>query len=163
MRRRYVVQISWMVIYEYEVPGRAFDLSSTKLLRPWSPWKCSPSRKHPGNRTLDLMISSRKLWPLDHEAGHIYIYIYIYNTAYTCIPTGWHYAHCVHGSGYGPDNELALHDKKNPVFFLMKIFGSSVLLFCNNIMVICTVNLCNWLDRSIWWFIKTTKSICIFM
>jgi hypothetical protein len=23
-----------------------------------------------GNRTRDLMISSQKLWPLDHEAGH---------------------------------------------------------------------------------------------
>jgi hypothetical protein len=32
------------------------------------------SRKNPhgrtGNRTRDLMISSQKLWPLDHEAGH---------------------------------------------------------------------------------------------
>jgi hypothetical protein len=39
------------------------------------PWGSSPSRKNPhgrtGNRTRDLMISSRKLWPLDHEAGHI--------------------------------------------------------------------------------------------
>ena len=25
-----------------------------------------------GNRTRDLMISSQRLWPLDHEAGHIY-------------------------------------------------------------------------------------------
>ena len=23
-----------------------------------------------GNRTRDLVISSQKLWPLDHEAGH---------------------------------------------------------------------------------------------
>ena len=23
-----------------------------------------------GNRTLNLMISSQRLWPLDHEAGH---------------------------------------------------------------------------------------------
>jgi hypothetical protein len=28
----------WMVIYEYEVSGRALNLSSTKLPRPWSPW-----------------------------------------------------------------------------------------------------------------------------
>jgi hypothetical protein len=33
-----------------------------------------PFEKNPrgrtGNRTRDLMISSQKLWPLDHEAGH---------------------------------------------------------------------------------------------
>jgi hypothetical protein len=50
-------------------------LSSTKLPRPWSPWESSPSRKNPhcrvGNRTRDLMISSQKLWRLDHEAGLI--------------------------------------------------------------------------------------------
>jgi hypothetical protein len=49
------------------------NLSSTKLPRPWSPWKSSPIRKNPhgrnGNRTRDLMISSQKLWPLDHDAG----------------------------------------------------------------------------------------------
>ena len=28
-----------------------------------------------GNRTRDLMISSQRLWPLDHEAGHILEYI----------------------------------------------------------------------------------------
>ena len=28
-----------------------------------------------GNRTRDLVISSQKLWPLDHEAGHIVIAI----------------------------------------------------------------------------------------
>jgi hypothetical protein len=51
----------------------ALNLSSTKLTRPWSPWGSSPSRKNPhgrnGNRTRDLMISSQKIWPLDHEAG----------------------------------------------------------------------------------------------
>jgi hypothetical protein len=56
--------------------GRGLNLSSTKLPRPWSPWGSSPSRKNPhgrtGNQTQDLMISSQKLWPLDHEAGHIY-------------------------------------------------------------------------------------------
>jgi hypothetical protein len=53
--------------------GRGLNLSYTKLPRPWSPWESSPSRKNPhgrtGNRTGDLMISSQKLWPLDHEAG----------------------------------------------------------------------------------------------
>jgi hypothetical protein len=29
MRRSYVVPIRWMVIYEYEVPGGALNLSST--------------------------------------------------------------------------------------------------------------------------------------
>jgi hypothetical protein len=38
MRRSYVVPMSWMVIYEYEVPGGALNLSSAKLPRPWSPW-----------------------------------------------------------------------------------------------------------------------------
>jgi hypothetical protein len=73
MRRSYVVPVSCMVIYEYEVAGRALNLSSTKLPRPWSPWESFPWRKNPHgrtrNRTRDLMISSQKLWPLDHEAG----------------------------------------------------------------------------------------------
>jgi hypothetical protein len=62
----------WMVIYEYEVPGGALNLSSTELPRPWSPWGSSLYRKNlhgrTGNRTRDLIISSQKLW-LDHEAG----------------------------------------------------------------------------------------------
>jgi hypothetical protein len=64
------------------------NLSSIKLPRPWSPCESSPSRKNPcvraGNRTRDLMISSQKLWPLDHEACPIQctvdIAISIYNT-----------------------------------------------------------------------------------
>jgi len=28
------------------------------------------SHERTGNRTRDLMISSQRLWPLDHEAGH---------------------------------------------------------------------------------------------
>jgi hypothetical protein len=54
---------------------RGLNLSSTKLSRPWSPWKSSHLRKifhgRTGNRTRDLMISSQKLWPLDHEAGRV--------------------------------------------------------------------------------------------
>jgi hypothetical protein len=73
MRRSSVVPMRWMVIYEYEGPGGTLNLSSTKLPRPWQTWKSSPSRKNShgrtGNRTQDLMISSQKLWPLDHEAG----------------------------------------------------------------------------------------------
>jgi hypothetical protein len=65
MRRSYVVVMRWMVIYGYEVPGGALNLSSTELPRPWSPWESSPLRKNPhgrtGNRTRDLMISSQKL------------------------------------------------------------------------------------------------------
>jgi hypothetical protein len=62
-------------IYKYEVPGGALNLNPTKLPTPWSPRGPSLSRKNPhgrtGNRTRDLMISSQKLWPLDHEAGHL--------------------------------------------------------------------------------------------
>jgi hypothetical protein len=47
MRRGYVVPMRWMVIYEYEVPAGVLNLSSTKLLRPWSPWEPSPSSKIP--------------------------------------------------------------------------------------------------------------------
>jgi hypothetical protein len=65
MRHSYVLPIRWMVIYGYEVPGGALNLSSTELPRPWSPWESSPSRKNPhgrtGNRTRDLIISSQKL------------------------------------------------------------------------------------------------------
>ena len=28
-----------------------------------------------GNRTRDLMISSQRLWPLDHEAGHSFDFV----------------------------------------------------------------------------------------
>jgi hypothetical protein len=73
MRRRYVVPMRSMVIYEYDVPAGTLNLKSTKLPRPWSRGGSSPSRKNPhgrtGNRTQDLMISSQKLWPLDYEAG----------------------------------------------------------------------------------------------
>jgi hypothetical protein len=54
---------------------RALNLSSTTLPKLWSPWKSFPSRTNlhgrTGNRTRDLIISSRKLWPLDHEAGPV--------------------------------------------------------------------------------------------
>ena len=52
-----------------------FDLksNSTNYPRPWSPRGSSPHKENPhgraGNRTRDLVISSQKLWPLDHEAG----------------------------------------------------------------------------------------------
>jgi hypothetical protein len=47
MRRSYVVPMQWMVIYEYEVPGGALNLNSTKLPRPWSPWDLPLQRKIP--------------------------------------------------------------------------------------------------------------------
>jgi hypothetical protein len=79
MRNSYVVPMRWMVIYEYEIPGGALDLSFTKLPRPWSPWEASPSRTNfhgrTGNRTRYLIISSQKLWPLDHEAGLVLIIV----------------------------------------------------------------------------------------
>jgi hypothetical protein len=75
MRHSYVVPMRWVVICEYEVPGGALNVNSTKVPSPWSPWGSSTSRKNlhgrTGNRTRDLIISSQKLWPLDHEAGHI--------------------------------------------------------------------------------------------
>jgi hypothetical protein len=63
----------WMVIYEYGVPGGALNLNSANY----------PDHGHYGdpplwgknphgrarNQTQDLMISSQKCWPLDHEAG----------------------------------------------------------------------------------------------
>jgi hypothetical protein len=84
MRRSYVVPMRWLVIYEYEVSGGTLNLKSTNYpdhgrqgIFPYkekSPWGSSPTRKNPlgrtGNRTRNPMISSQKLWPLDHEAGH---------------------------------------------------------------------------------------------
>jgi hypothetical protein len=73
MRRSYVVPMRWMVIYLYEVPGWALNLSSTKLPRPLSPWEFSPSRKIPHGRTWnrpwDRMISSMNLWSPDLESS----------------------------------------------------------------------------------------------
>jgi hypothetical protein len=51
MRRSYVVLMRWMVIYKYEVPGGALNLSSTNC----------PDRGHHGNLPLQgkiLMIES---------------------------------------------------------------------------------------------------------
>jgi hypothetical protein len=45
IRKVAVVPMRWMLIYEYEVPGGALNLISTKLSRPWSPWESSPSRR----------------------------------------------------------------------------------------------------------------------
>jgi hypothetical protein len=54
---------------------RGLNLSYTKPPWPCSPWESFPSRKNShGNWTRDLMVSSQKLWPLDHEAGLIPLY-----------------------------------------------------------------------------------------
>jgi hypothetical protein len=45
MRCNYIVLMRWIVIYKYEVPGRALNLNTTK------PWGSSPSRKNPHGRT----------------------------------------------------------------------------------------------------------------
>ena len=50
------------------MPGGPLNLNSTNLPRPWSPRESSPS----GIRTRDLMVSSQRLGPLDHEAVHIH-------------------------------------------------------------------------------------------
>jgi hypothetical protein len=39
MRRSYVFPMRWMVIYGYELSGGALNLSSSKLLSPWSQLK----------------------------------------------------------------------------------------------------------------------------
>jgi hypothetical protein len=83
MRCSYVVPMRWMVIHEYEIPGGALNLNSTKLPRPWSPLGSSLSRKNPHgrtrNRTRDLMINSQKLWLLDHIHTDVHAYIYTWN------------------------------------------------------------------------------------
>jgi hypothetical protein len=73
MRRGYVVQMRWMVIYEYGVPGGALNLNSTNDPDHGHCGDPPLSGKNPhgraGNRTRDLMTSSRKRGSLEHEAG----------------------------------------------------------------------------------------------
>jgi hypothetical protein len=63
MRRGYVVQMRWMVIYGYGVPGGALNLNSTDCPDrghngdPPILWKNPDGRA--GNRTRDLMISPK--------------------------------------------------------------------------------------------------------
>jgi hypothetical protein len=73
MRRGYVVPMRWMVIYGYGVPGGVLNLNSTNYPDHGHHGDPPLSRKNShgraGNRTRDLMISSQKHWPLDHDAG----------------------------------------------------------------------------------------------
>ena len=69
--------MSSIIVDWFLAPRRwRFNLKSNfyELHRPWSPRGSSPHKENPhgraGNRTRDLVISSQKLWPLDHEAGH---------------------------------------------------------------------------------------------
>jgi hypothetical protein len=82
MRCSYVVPMRWMVIYGYEVPGGALNLSSTKLLRPWSSWESSPSSKNSHGRTRnwtrDLMISSQKLTNRPRGWSQLQIWTHIF-------------------------------------------------------------------------------------
>jgi hypothetical protein len=75
MRRGYVVPMKWMVIHEYGVPGGALNLNSTNYPdhghRGDPPLSGKNPRGRAGNQTWYLMISSKKRWPLDHEAGLI--------------------------------------------------------------------------------------------
>jgi hypothetical protein len=93
------MDMKWMVIYGYEVPGGTLNICSSKLPRPWSPWGSSPSRKYPhcrnGNRTRDLMINSRKLWPLDHEAGWLNNWVHWLLFYKICITSLKNYRHCI--------------------------------------------------------------------
>jgi hypothetical protein len=65
----------WMVIYKYEVPGGALNLNYTNYPDHGHHGDTPLSGKNPygksGNQTRNLMISSQKRWPLDHEAGHV--------------------------------------------------------------------------------------------
>jgi hypothetical protein len=65
--------MTWMVIYEYGVPGEDLNLNSTNYPEHGHHGDPPLSGKNPhsiaGNQTPDLMISSQKCWPLDHEAG----------------------------------------------------------------------------------------------
>jgi hypothetical protein len=60
-------------VYGYGVPGAALKLYSTNYSDHGHHGDPPLSGKNPqgkaGNRTQDLMISSQKRWPLDHEAG----------------------------------------------------------------------------------------------
>jgi hypothetical protein len=73
MRRGYVVPMRWVVIYGYGVPGGALNLNSTNYPDHGHHEDHPLSGKIPhvtaGNQTQDLMISSQKRLPLDHEAG----------------------------------------------------------------------------------------------
>jgi hypothetical protein len=74
-------------IYEYGVPGGALNLNSTYYPdhgHHGDPplWGKNPHDRA-GNRTWDLMISSQKCWPLDHEAGLLHIiYIYLFSQSH---------------------------------------------------------------------------------
>jgi hypothetical protein len=64
MRRSYVVLMRWMAIYGYEVLGGAINLNSTNYPDHGHHGDPPLSGKSPhgraGNRTWDLMISSKK-------------------------------------------------------------------------------------------------------
>jgi hypothetical protein len=63
----------WVVIEEDVVPGGALNLNSTNLPRTMVTAGIFPFKENShgrtGNRTRDLMISSQRFWPLDHEVG----------------------------------------------------------------------------------------------
>jgi hypothetical protein len=72
-RRSYIVPMKWMVINKYGVPGGALNLNSTNYPDHVHHGDPPLSGKNPHgraqNRTWDLLISSQKCWPLDHEVG----------------------------------------------------------------------------------------------
>jgi hypothetical protein len=113
--------------------GRDLNLSSTKLPRPWSPWESSPSRKNPhsrpGNRTRDFIFSSKKLWPLYHEAGRLLsvtfrkLCLFVHPVARNCGRTLHHciLLPCLNDSVMF--NAWSIHYTRNKTK-KMKIFGS---------------------------------------
>jgi len=57
----------WVVTEEDVVPGRALNLNSTNLPRPWSRWESSPSRKIP---TVEPGIEPGTSWLVVRDSDH---------------------------------------------------------------------------------------------
>ena len=74
------------------MPGGPLNLNSTNLPRPLVTAGILPFRENShgraGNRTRDLMISSQRLRPLDHEAGRRFECCSIETNTFLCILFG---------------------------------------------------------------------------
>jgi len=76
MRRSYVVPMMWVVIYIGGCSARRalkpkFYQPTQTMVTAWILPFRENSHGRAGNRTRDLMISSQRLWPLDHEACRV--------------------------------------------------------------------------------------------
>jgi hypothetical protein len=92
IRHSYVVLMRWMVIYGYEVLGGGLNLNSTNNPdHSDPPYQGKISHGRAGNRTWDLMISSQKHRPLDHEFGRV---LYCLNCVVCVITLGIRFLTC---------------------------------------------------------------------